>query len=166
MKKAVTEADFQDLSWHDCTLWGLAIRAGDPEENDWTRQLVLDIDFIVEWLDKAGKLDFLVAPATLTFEEVNNLHVQVDFEEIEGVNTLNEISMDRIERKKHGSQCIGKPCYSWTIHLNGPKGLIRFDASGFTQVLESDPVSNGNRQSLSLSKREAMKKKIDRLKEM
>ncbi len=151
MKKVVTEADFQDLSWHDCTLWGLAIRAGAPEENDWTKQLVLDIDYIVEWFNKDGKLNFLVAPATLTFEEVNNRHIQIDFEEIKGVNTLNEISMDRIEQEKNG----------WTIYLNSPRGgVIRFDASGFTRVLESAPIANGNRQSLSLSKREALKKKI------
>ena len=45
-----TEADFDCLSWHDCHIWGIELRAGDPDDGDWTSDLVLDIDFIVEWI--------------------------------------------------------------------------------------------------------------------
>lgn len=45
-----TEADFERLSWHDCHIWGLDFRVGQPDEGDWTSDLVLDIDFIAEWL--------------------------------------------------------------------------------------------------------------------
>ena len=49
-----TEADFDRLSWHDCHIWGIELRAGDPDDGDWTSDLVLDIDFIVEWICGAG----------------------------------------------------------------------------------------------------------------
>lgn len=39
-----TETDFDRLSWHDCHLWGLELRAGDPDAGDWTSDLALDID--------------------------------------------------------------------------------------------------------------------------
>lgn len=45
-----TEADFDRLSWHDCHIWGIELRAGDPNEADWTSDLAFDIDFIVEWI--------------------------------------------------------------------------------------------------------------------
>lgn len=54
-----TEADFDVLSWHDCHVWAVEFRAGDPDEGDWTSDLALDIDFIVECccLPCAGRLE-------------------------------------------------------------------------------------------------------------
>jgi hypothetical protein len=49
MATTFTEADFDRLSWHDCHLRGIRFEAGDPDEGDWTSDLVLDLDFIVEW---------------------------------------------------------------------------------------------------------------------
>ncbi len=49
MTMVYTESGFDQLSWHDCHIWGLELRAGDPDEGDWTSDLVLHIDFIVEW---------------------------------------------------------------------------------------------------------------------
>ena len=43
-----TEADFDRLSWHDCHIWALELRAGEPDDEDWTSDLALDIDFIVK----------------------------------------------------------------------------------------------------------------------
>ena len=39
-----TDSEFDRIAWHDCHIWGLALRAGDPEHDDWTSDLVLDID--------------------------------------------------------------------------------------------------------------------------
>lgn len=51
-----TDADFERLSWHDCHMWGVELRPGDPDEGDWTSDLALDIDFIVEWI--CGEITF------------------------------------------------------------------------------------------------------------
>ena len=47
MRRAMTytEADFDRLSWHDCHIWGVGLRVGEPDEGDWTSDLVLDLDF-------------------------------------------------------------------------------------------------------------------------
>ncbi|PYS48292.1 MAG: hypothetical protein DMG13_25820 [Acidobacteria bacterium] len=59
-----TEADFDRLSWHDCHIWALELRAGEPDDEDWTSDLALDIDFIVEWICGVScDVQFRVAPA-------------------------------------------------------------------------------------------------------
>lgn len=45
-----TDADFDRLSWHDCYVRGLEIRAGDPAVSDWTADLAFELDFILEWV--------------------------------------------------------------------------------------------------------------------
>ena len=74
-----TEADFDRLSWHDCHIWGIELRAGDPDDGDWTSDLVLDIDFIVEWIcGTGGGGQFRVAPATLVFHGVTDPKIDID----------------------------------------------------------------------------------------
>ena len=75
-----TEADFDRLSWHDCHIWGIELRAGDPDDGDWTSDLVLDIDFIVEWIcGTGGGGRFRVAPATLVFHGVTDPKIAIDW---------------------------------------------------------------------------------------
>jgi hypothetical protein len=56
MKTVFTEADFDELSWHDCHIWAQRFDVGSPEEDDWTSDLVLDLDFIVEWHQPGQRL--------------------------------------------------------------------------------------------------------------
>ena len=76
-----TEVDFDDLSWHDCSIWGIELRPGDPDVGDWTSDLSFDIDFIVEWVCASpvadGKVQFRVAPATLVFHGASDLTIAV-----------------------------------------------------------------------------------------
>jgi len=75
-----TEVDFDRLSWHDCQIWGLEFRAGEPDEGDWSSDLVLDIDFITEWLcGVTGGAQFRVAPATLAFHGVTDPRIGIDW---------------------------------------------------------------------------------------
>jgi hypothetical protein len=79
MQTSHTEADFERLSWHDCHIWGLAFRVGDPDENDWTSDLVLDIDFILDWIcGAAGGAQFQVAPAALAFHGVTDPRIGIE----------------------------------------------------------------------------------------
>ena len=62
MEQQATEADFERLSWHDDTIYGLRFDVGDPERNEWHSNLVVDIDHIVEWLcDETGGARLRVA---------------------------------------------------------------------------------------------------------
>lgn len=154
-----TEADFERLSWHDCTIWGLEVHPPDPDAGDWTCDLALDIDFIVDWLcgvGNSGPFRFRVAPATLLFHTVSDLRIAIEWGNT-GV-LLHEISIDRIEREPASTPTVSRdrPSYRWRIKLNWPpSGEIVFDAVGFTQTLRADPAVT-ERQSLSRRGRRGM----------
>ena len=114
--------DFESLSWHDDTVYGLRLEIGDPERGDWRSNLVLDIDHIVEWVcESGGTCRCKVAPATLTFHD-----------------------RERIVDQKI---CFDRPYYRWRIALNWPQGgEIRFGASDFTLELRAEPVLQDQQQ--------------------
>ncbi len=72
-----SDDDFPSLSWHDNPIHGWAIREGEYGAGE----LVLDSDFILEWLREPGsaRCRFRIAPATLTFDEVTELVVSLDW---------------------------------------------------------------------------------------
>jgi hypothetical protein len=113
-----TEADFDRLSWHDCHIWGVALHVGDPDENDWTSDLVLDIDYIVEWVcGVGGGGQFRVAPATLAFHGVTDPRITIDWGDSGFRVALHGISIDRIEREPVRDQKVflDRPYYGWRI---------------------------------------------------
>ena len=139
-----TDADFDQLSWHDCHLYGFDLRTGDPGANDWTSDLVLDIDFIVEWICAVGGgAQFRVAPATLVFHDVTDLRIHLDSGDSGFRAVLNPASIDRIDRDRVVEQkvCLGRPYYRWAIRFNWPHGgEVVFGAVGFTQTLRAEPI--------------------------
>jgi len=79
----------------------MAFHAGDAETNDWTIDLVLDIDFILEWIPgKGDDCEFRVAPATLEFHGVTDPRIQIDWGESGFQVALHIASIDRIERER------------------------------------------------------------------
>jgi hypothetical protein len=150
MTTTCTHAEFERLSWHDCAIWGFELHPPDPDAGDWTCDLVLDIDFIVEWLCAVGREDrtrFRVAPATLRFHAVSDLRIAVQWGS-SGV-TLHEASIDRIEREPIAPAPPMGPRHRWRIALNWPpSGEIVFEADGFTQTLRAEPIVT-DRQSLT-----------------
>lgn len=160
MERQVTEADFERLSWHDDTIYGLSFEVGDPERNQWHSDLVFDIDHIVEWLrDQAGRetgrFRFRVAPATLTFHGVTDLTIDVDWGDSGHRTALHEVSIDAVTREPVENQkiCLDRPYYRWRIALNWPRGgEIAFGASGFTQSLRAEPLLR-DQQKLSSAER-------------
>lgn len=139
-----TGADFDSLSWHDCHLWGIELRAGDAETGDWTSDLALDIDLIVEWIcGPEGSMRFRVAPATLIFHGVTDLSIAVTQEQQGAQVALHPWSMDRVERTPVADRklYLDRPYYRGLISLNWPKrGEILFGAWSFTQTLRAEPL--------------------------
>ena len=156
MQMKYTEADFEHVSWHDCHIWGLDLRVGDPDEDDWTSDLVLDIDFITDWIcPVGGGGQFRVAPATLAFHGVTDPRIMIDWGDSGFQVALHEVSIDRIERERVREQKVylDRPYYRWSIRLNWPRaGEIAFGAVGFTQTLLAEPVLT-TKQHLSLRER-------------
>ena len=141
MQTTQTEADFEQMSWHDCNIWRLDFMVGDPDEGDWTNDLVVGIDFIVEWLCGIdGATKFKIAPATLAFHGVTDPKIGIDWGQ---TGLMHEVSIHQILREPIRDQKAypGRPYYRWRISLNWPKGgEISFGAVGFTQTLLAEPI--------------------------
>ena len=137
-----SEPDFDRLSWHVNPIYGFFI---DNDVTQWKSDLVFDIDFIVEWLCGVGsKTQFKIAAATLTFHDVTDLKVNIDWGDSGMQVAVAEMTLDRIARQLVEKQliCLDRPYYRWSLQLNSPRpgGAISFGASGFTQILRQEPV--------------------------
>lgn len=141
---SLTDADFDSVSWHDCHIWGVSIGAGDPETGDWTSDLTIDLDFIVEWVCGVDRtFQFRVAPATLVFHGVTDLRIGVQCGDGTLQAAIHPISIDRVEREPVAQQKVflDRPYYRWSIRSNWPAGgEIVFGAVGFTQRLRAKPI--------------------------
>jgi hypothetical protein len=156
-----SDADFDRLSWHDCHLWAIAFDVGEPDEDDWTSDLVLDIDFIVEWLcPSSDKFAFRVAPARLAFQGVTDPRFAIEWARTGFQGALHPVSIDSITRERVQDQKVylDRPYYSWRIALNWPAGEITFGAVSFTQTLLTEPVVV-ERQHLSRTERRRLTKR-------
>jgi hypothetical protein len=101
-------------------------------------ELVLDIDFILEWVssEEVG-YRFRVAQAILQFHQVFGLRFSLDYVACSAGMTA--FSIDSIEREAVGDEDRATS-YRWRIALNWPEGFLEFDASGFSQWLVGEIV--------------------------
>lgn len=135
------EPDFDGLCWHDCHIWGMSFRCGDPAKDDWTSELAMDIDFICEWRCADENARFRVAPALLTFHGVQSLAIDVRWEESCLAYPLSIAQIAR-ETTSVSALVFGERNWRWQIDLNWPEqGKIMFSAFGFSQLLRSEPVA-------------------------
>ena len=150
------EADLDRLCWHDCHIWGIELRAGDPDDGDWTSDLVLGIDFIVEWISGAGGGgQFRVAPATLVFHGVTDPKIDIDWGRLGSQVSLHPASIGDVEREPLRNQKVylDRPYYSWRIRLNWPRlkrdrfrcGRLHTDTACRTRL---------NREAMSIARHE------------
>ena len=92
------------------------------------------------------------SPATLTFHNVTDLKINIEWEKAKIPNVFNaihELSISSIERMRNENREIfnDRPYYKWLIETNYPKyGEISFGASGFTQVLRAEPIISGEQK--------------------
>ena len=121
----VETAAFDALSWHDNTLYGLRAEIGDPDRGTWHSRLLLDIDYILEWVCATdGRARFQVAPASLVFEDVTDLRLSLDQGDSGCSVAIQLPTIDRIERERLSDQkiCLDRPYWRWRICFNQPQG--------------------------------------------
>jgi hypothetical protein len=124
-----TEADYP-ISWHDNHVHGFVVRAG-PDGT--TGELLLDLDFITEWLcSTSGAVELRVAPATLCFREVSDLRITLDYALPEAA--IVPFSIGELSREVFTFP-NGYSSFSWLIAVNWPAGTITFISPGFHQGL-------------------------------
>ena len=125
-----SEEDFESLSWHDNHVHAWRIEGGGDHG---TGELILDLDYIVEWLPTpGGAYRFRIAPATLTFHHVFGLKVEIDWSGA----AMAPFSIGGITRKR-----LAHESWAWSIGVNWPRGIITFESIGFTQVLRAPAIT-------------------------
>ena len=127
-----TEAQFEDMSWHDNHVHALRIVEGAYGAGE----LVLDLDYILEWLCDAEEYRFRILPATLTFLDVTRLRVCLDYASPSAA--LSPFSIHAIERRPEARERY--VAQIWRIVIDWPQGEIEFEAAGFVQHGTEPPV--------------------------
>src|SRR5438105_3605875 len=131
-KNIWTHADFEIMGWHDCVIYVIRFDSN----------LEFDIDYIFKWVnpvddEKFNK--FWISPATLIFENVENLKIEIDLQFINGI----EIFEIKREKSLHDK-------FKWAIETQ--EGNIEFISSGYKQYTKKSPVLKTN-QCLSQEER-------------
>ena len=132
---------FDSYSWHDNAIHGFQIIEG---PDGCSGELILDIDFIVEWLPPekdSNSFQFRIAPADLTFHEVTELVISVDYASCTAAlqpMTIHEIHREAVTYPN------GYSSFAWKIEVNWPRNsFISFRAPSFTQLLRAEPITSG-----------------------
>ena len=146
MRTVWTEADYENMSWHDCHVHGFEILEGIHGEGE----LTLDIDYITEWRSGAnGKYQFVIAPARLTFKGVSQLQMELDYKTpTAGLVPFSISNISRTEVTRHPGHATSE----WNIGINWPEGRIYFEAHGFIQESYGPSVET-DQQMLSVVQR-------------
>jgi hypothetical protein len=139
--KASVSDDFERYSWHDNAVHGIRIVEG---ADGCGGEVILDIDFIVEWLPPDGgdhAFRFRIAPADLTFHDVTELVIAVDY--ASSAAALQPMTIHEIHREVV-TYPNGHSSFAWKIEINWPRhSFISFRSSGFLQVPRMQPITSG-----------------------
>ena len=114
-----TEADFENMGWHDATIYAMKLN-GD---------LSFDIDYIFKWNQPEAEyfqFTFFVAPCTLTFKNIQTLSFELSQPLYDNRMEIQDIELE-IRDDKH----------SYTVITQ--QGHISFSASGFIQTVRMHP---------------------------
>lgn len=139
-KPVWTEADFDQMNWHDATVWSIQL-------NTETAELALDIDYMFQWVHPETHQDdfrFWIAPATMVFHGVYGLrvHMEEDWElwDIDLLEMVGHVCRleDRVTEYRY---CV--ELFSGHIHLI---------ANGYSLFARRPPVCL-SRQQLRLEER-------------
>lgn len=126
--------DFEALSWHDVRVHGFRLIEGEHG----TAELVLDIDFILHWLDDGEDgVRFRVAQAILQFHEIVGLRFALDYVACSAGMTA--FSIDRIARESLGDDDDAR-AWRWRVEVNWPEGFLEFESPGFSQWLVGEVI--------------------------
>lgn len=134
--------EYDPYRFHDNQIHGIAFRTADPDRNDWTSDLVLDIDHVLEWVKDGERIRFRVQPATLTFHGVTDLRVHLDGT-VEGHSVGVALPwILEIERTAPPGAPgdPGRPSFRWRIVLASmPDGDLSFGSRGYSLELRGEP---------------------------
>lgn len=120
-----SDIQFAEMSWHDNHVHAMRI----VESAHGAGELLLDVDYILEWLKGPQGVQFKLVPVTLRFRGVTGLRVTLDY--ATPTAAMGPFSIHAIERREEVRERYTAQC--WDIVVNWPTGRIAFEADGFTQ---------------------------------
>jgi len=129
-KRIWSEVDFDRMGWHDVKVHAMAFF---PD----AFEFALDLDYHFRWVDPqkdGGYYRYWQAPATLVFENVHDLRIDVD--------ASSGLDVDVIERTPlgapHNAEFIGRDLeWEWAIECQ--QGLIGMKSVGYKMHVRSEP---------------------------
>jgi hypothetical protein len=123
-----TDADFDSMTWHDCTIHAFA----SPENYD----LAIDIDYICQCVLSPDKTrySFWIAPATLVFENVTDIDFQFFNFIALGINVI-----ERVKAQPKADSELGLRDDEWIWTVSCHVGSFEFRATGFKQYIRAQP---------------------------
>lgn len=126
-----TDADFEAMGWHDCTVHAIAMtESGDGPEFG-AAEFGLDIDYILRWVKPVDvHYRLWIVPATLVFHDVWGVKGELDAQRV-------LLELDGIERRA-AVRPDGTAFTTWT--LSGHDFGLELVAAGYTQWLRRAPL--------------------------
>jgi hypothetical protein len=127
-----THEQFDEMSWHDNHVHSLRVLEGENGAGE----LLLDLDYILEWLKCTDTMRFDLVPATLRFTGVTNLRIFLDYASPSaamGPFSIHAIERSMQPRERYVAQV-------WKLVVNWPVGEISFEASGYEQCATGKPI--------------------------
>ena len=129
LEKAVwTDADFEQMGWHDCQVHAIAFDA-----QNWS--LLLDLDYIFKW-DEPKPPDqnygFWIAPVTLKFLNAHSVSADFDIKHL-------ELAIADVHRGKSRETPNGAMT-EFLYHLECQEGSLRLWATGFQMIVRREPI--------------------------
>jgi hypothetical protein len=141
-----THEQFDEMSWHDNHVHAMRIIVGEHGAGE----LVLDIDYIADWLRNGDAFQFRLVPAALRFTDVTNLSISLDYASPSAA--LAPFSIHAIERRTEQRERY--VAHVWRIEVNWPRGELSFEANGYEQTATGKAVVS-YQQCLSPAERNA-----------
>lgn len=124
---------FDPFKFHDNLLHGISTTVQGA-----TSELRLDLDFIAEWpncvLGNSDRPLFMVAKGLVTFHDVTDLHVKIEWGDSGYTTAVSGPHIDVVERKEIVPTLRLPKYFQWSIIFTDERSSITFGASAMSFV--------------------------------
>lgn len=128
IKSVYSVEDFDVLGFHDCCVHGIRWDSA-------SYALIIDLDYIVQWIENNGSYEFWVAPAELYFAYSSEVKISLDW---------TRMTMECPIQDVHKHECRMTPNeseeYHWEIEFANPYGAIELWSGDFELRIQAEPV--------------------------
>src|SRR5688572_22325516 len=122
-KSIWTDADFENMDWHDNPIHAIAFTDN--------FELLLDIDYIFDWVSKRKEYIFWISPCTLVFENVYDLTFEIG--PITPGLTIDFVTKENPQKPTNSDFINRDTEFDWIIATQ--EGTMKFKSVGFTQYV-------------------------------